>query len=211
MIRHSYIQKNVLNIYAALPILKFPLDLSEIIKNIPNCRYMSYQEFAKLNNCTIDEVIQLCESKSGCTHYDITNDRYLILCNQSTSNNNNLGRQRWTLGHEIGHTVCQHLALSAYHKLSENSLLKITNPNYEAEADYFAATLLCPFPICKLLNVQTPEDIQNIFGLSVEASLYRFKEYNKWLRSHIKTAWENDIVRLYKSKSPDYAISSSPK
>ena len=174
-----------------MPVLQFPLDLSEIIKCIPNCRYMSYQEFARLNDCTIEEVIQLCESKSGCTHYDITNDRYLILCNQSTTNNNNIGRQRWTLGHEIGHTLCQHLPLSAYHKLSENNLSKIINSDYEAEADYFAATLLCPFPICKLLNIQ-----------SVEASIYRFKKYNIWLHNHIKTAWENDIVRLYKSKCP---------
>lgn len=200
MIRHSYIQKNVLNIYSMIPTLAFPIDLLEIVKCIPNCRYMSYQDFALLNNCTIDEVIQLCESKSGCTHYDITNDRYLILCNQSTTNNNNIGRQRWTLGHEIGHTVCKHLPLSAYHKLSENSLLKITNSDYEIEADCFAATLLCPLPICKFLNVQSPEEIQRIFGLSTEASLYRFKEYNKWLYSHIKTAWENDVVRLYRNK-----------
>lgn len=197
MIRYSYIQRKVLNIYTMLPALEFPLHLSEVIKCIPNCRYMSYQEFARLNDCTIEEVIQLCESKSGCTHYDITNDRYLILCNQSTANNNNIGRQRWTLGHEIGHTVCQHLALSAYSKLPENNLSLIANSDYEAEADYFAATLLCPFPICKFLNVRSSEDIQRIFGLSVEASLYRFKEYNKWLRSRVKTAWENDVIRLY--------------
>ena len=91
-----------------LPALSFPINVYEIIEYLPNCKYMSYQDFAKINNCSINDVIQLCESKSGCTHYDIINNRYLILSNQSLNDNNNIGRQRWTCGHEIGHTVCEH-------------------------------------------------------------------------------------------------------
>lgn len=201
MIRYSYINNLVLNIYKNLPIITFPLDVKQVIKYIPNCRYMSYQSFAKINSCTINDVVQLCESESGCTHYDILQNRYLILCNQSTSNNNNLGRQRWTCGHEIGHVVCKHHAISAYKKLSENSLLQINNNLYEAEADYFAAILLAPFPLYKILNISSPVDIQNTFGLSTEASLYRYKEYLKWKSYHRKTSWENDIINCYKHKS----------
>lgn len=178
----------------------FPLNIKSIIDYIPNCRYMSYQDFAKINNCSIDEVVQLCESKSGCTHYDIMQNRYLILCNQSTDENNNLGRQRWTCGHEVGHVVCNHLTMSAYEKLSENSLLQITNYTYEAEADYFAATILSPFPLYKELNIHSYTDIKNVFGLSTEASLYRYKQYLMWLSTRIKTAWENDMIRNYKIK-----------
>lgn len=184
-----------------LPTIKFPLDVKEIIRYIPNCRYMSYQQFVKINQCSIDDIVQICESKSGCTHYDIINDRYLILCNQSTANNNNVGRQRWTCGHEIGHVVCNHHTISAYEKLSENSLLQTTNPEYEAEADYFAATLLAPFPLYKLLNIKSAIDIQNTFGLSTEASLYRYKQYLKWLNTRVKTSWENDMMRLYRQKN----------
>ena len=75
-----------------------------------------------------------------------------------------------------------------------------SNSEYEAEADYFAATLLAPFPLFKLLNIQSAIDIQNIFGLSSEASLYRYKQYIKWLHTRVKTAWENDMVRAYNSK-----------
>lgn len=184
-----------------LPEIRFPLDVKEIIRYMPNCRYMSYQQFAKINNCSINDIIQICESKSGCTHYDIKNDRYLILCNQSTADNNNIGRQRWTCGHEIGHIVCNHHTMSAYEKLSENSLLKTTNPEYEVEADYFAATLLAPFPLYKLLNIKSAIDVQNTFGLSTEASLYRYKQYLKWLNTRVKTSWENDMIRLYKQKN----------
>lgn len=200
MIRYNYINNIILKIYAMLPSITFPLNVYEIINLIPNCKYMSYQTFAKVNNCSINDVIQICESKSGCTHYDIMNNRYLILCNQSTDGNNNMGRQRWTCGHEIGHTLCEHLALSAYKKLSENSLMKNANPEYEAEADYFAATLLAPFPLFKILNIQSAIDIQNKFGLSCEASLYRYKQYIKWLHTRVKTSWENDMVKIYNNK-----------
>lgn len=201
MIRYTYVNNQVLNIYSMLPMIKFPLDVKEVIHYIPNCRYMSYQQFAKINQCSIDDIVQICESKSGCTHYDIMNDRYLILCNQSTADNNNVGRQRWTCGHEIGHVVCNHHTISAYEKLSENSLLQTTNPEYEAEADYFAATLLAPFPLFKLLNIKSAIDIQNTFGLSAEASLYRYKQYLKWLNTRVKTSWENDMMRLYRKKN----------
>lgn len=201
MIRYTYVNNQVLNIYSMLPTIKFPLDVKEVISYIPNCRYMSYQQFAKINQCSIDDIVQICESKSGCTHYDIMNDRYLILCNQSTADNNNVGRQRWTCGHEIGHVVCNHHTISAYEKLSENSLLQTTNPEYEAEADYFAATLLAPFPLYKLLNIKSAIDIQNTFGLSTEASLYRYKQYLKWLNTRVKTSWENDMMRLYRQKN----------
>lgn len=201
MIRYTFINNLVLQIYSSLPEIKFPLDVKKVIKYIPNCRYMSYQTFARVNGCSLDDVIQLCESKSGCTHYDILQDRYLILCNQSTRDNNNIGRQRWTCSHEIGHILCKHHSISAYEKLSENSLLPQTNnQEFESEADYFAATLLAPFPLFGVLNIQSAIDIQNMFGLSGEASLYRYKQYLKWKTNHRKTAWENDMVHIYNSK-----------
>lgn len=200
MIRYIYINNLVLKIYSMLPQITFPLDIQEVIKLIPNCRYMSYQKFAKINNCSINDVIQMCESKSGCTHYDISQDRYLILCNQSTQGNNNFGRQLWTCSHEIGHILCKHHSTSAYSKLSENSFMCTENSEFENEADYFAATILSPFPLYEYLSVQSPLDVQNVFGLSAEASLYRYKKYLKWKQYHPKTAWENDIVKLYKQK-----------
>lgn len=201
MVRYNYINNLVLNIYGMLPKILFPLDIKSIISYLPNCRYMSYQDFAKINSCSIEDVIQICESNSGCTHYDIMQNRHLILCNQSTQNNNNIGRQRWTCGHEIGHVVCNHHAMSAYEKLSENSLLQIDNSEYEMEADYFAATILAPFPLFKLLDIKSSIDIQNIFGLSTEASLYRYKQYLNWLKTKVKTSWENDMIRLYRQKN----------
>lgn len=200
MIRFAFINNQVLNLYNNLSEIKFHLDMKDVIKHVPNCRYMSYQDFAKINNCSIDDVIQVCESKSGCTHYDIIHGRYLILCNQSTDDNNNFGRQLWTCGHEVGHVVCNHLQISTYEKLSENNLVNITDKAYETEADIFSATLISPFPIFKTVGITCSEDIHDFFGLSWEASINRYNQYLKWKSSRIKTAWENDIIHLYNLK-----------
>lgn len=201
MIRYAFINNLVLQIYQSMPEIVFPIDPKWVINLIPNCRYMSYQQFAEINHCSIDDVIQVCESKSGCTHYDMKHNRYLIMCNQSTVDNNNPGRQRWTCGHEIGHILCKHHKISANAKLAENSLLPQTNnPEYEAEADYFAAMLLAPFPLFQEFGIQSANHVQLVFGLSAEASTYRFEQYKRWKHDHRKTSWENDMIRLYRSQ-----------
>lgn len=197
MIRYHYINRLVLELYSNMPFIQFPINPIDLIHRIPNCRYMSYQDFMKLNNCTLDDVIILCESSSGCTHYDVKTNRYLILCNESLSNNNNTGRQRWTCSHEIGHIICNHHSISLISKLSENSFLKIENEDFEKEADYFAATILAPFPLFGTLGISAPQDVQNTFGLSREAAINRFEQYLKWKSNHRKTSWENDILKLY--------------
>lgn len=199
MIRRIYINNLVLKLYSQLPRIKYPLDLNEVLSLIPNCKLMSYQKFADINHCSVNDVIALCQSKSGCTHYDVETNRYLILVNLAETSN--YGRRRWTIAHEIGHIVCGHHILSAVDKIAENSFAQINNQDYEIEADYFVATLLSPLPLFKVFEIQSARDIQNTFGLSAEASDIRLKEYKIWLKNHRKTAWENDIVNMYKRKS----------
>lgn len=199
MIRRIYINNLVLKLYSQLPRIKYPLDLNEVLSLIPNCKLMSYQKFADINHCSVNDVITLCQSKSGCTHYDVETNRYLILVNLAETSN--YGRRRWTIAHEIGHIVCGHHILSAVDKIAENSFAQINNQDYEIEADYFVATLLSPLPLFKAFEIQSARDIQNTFGLSAEASDIRLKEYKIWLKNHRKTAWENDIVNMYKRKS----------
>lgn len=164
-----------------------------------NCKLMTYKTFSEINHCSLQEVFLLCESQSGCTHYDVSNDRYLVLFNSSTANNNVIGRIRWTLAHEFGHVVLNHLPYIAEPLIAEHNFNNLSNPELEAEADYFAAAFLCPMPLFDQLHIQSASDIQNTFGLSYEASEVRWKEYIKWKRNHRKTAWENDLKRIYQS------------
>lgn len=201
MIRYPYIYNQILQLYKTLEYIKFPIDPYDILNGVENCRTLTYQEFAEINHCSIRDVILLCESKSGCTHYDIANDRYLILWNEDGAENNVDGRKRWTKAHEVGHVFLKHLPLIAEPMLAENGFNNLTTPELEAEADQFAAAFLCPMPLFTLLNISSPIDIQRVFGLSAEASLNRWDEYQKWTRYHRKTAWENDMKRLFIQKS----------
>ena len=159
---------------------------------------MTYNKFAKLNDCTFEEVAAICESDSGCTHYDTVNNRYLVLFNSSSRNHNVVGRIRWTLAHELGHVILNHLPYLAEPRIAENNFNNLTHPELESEADYFAATLLCPMPLFETLNVRTVLDIKEVFGLSTDASEVRMRDYIRWKRTHRKTAWENDLKQLYK-------------
>lgn len=199
MIRRIYINNLVLKLHSQLPRIKYPLDLNEVLSLIPNCKLMSYQQFADINHCFVNDVIALCQSKSGCTHYDVETNRYLILVNLAETSN--YGRRRWTIAHEMGHIVCGHHILSAVDKIAENSFSQFNNQDYEIEADYFTATLLSPLPLFKVFKIQSSQDIQKTFGLSSKAADIRLKEYKLWIKNHRKTAWENDIVNLYKYKS----------
>lgn len=199
MIRYNYINRLVLQVYASLDKIVFPINPKDIIKQFLNCRYLSYQKFAEINGCTVDEVIEVCKSKSGCTQWDMDTNRFLILCNESTENHNNYGRQRWTLFHEIGHILCKHHSLAALEMLSEGN--EESNKEFEYEADYFAATVAAPFPLFKELGVKSVMDIQTVFGLSAEAALHRYDQYMKWQKDHKKTAWENDMVKLYRKRN----------
>jgi len=210
MIRYAYIAHQVFQLYKQIPRLQFPVDPKQLFLLIPNCRILTYQRFAEINNCSIREVIELCESKSGCTHYDTAQDRYLVLYNDSTANNNVQGRIRWTLAHELGHVRLKHLPHIAANQIAENSFSNLSDPALEAEADHFAALLLCPMPLFEQLQIQSPADIHQVFGLSHEAADCRWRDYLKWKRYHKKTAWENDMKRLYQVRNAPH-ISVPPE
>lgn len=200
MIRYPFIYNQVLQIYRQMDQVVFPIEPDQLIKRLPNCKMLTYEQFAKMNECSIEDVIALCESKSGCTHYDVVNNNYLILWNSEQSGNNVEGRRRWTKAHEFGHVVLKHFQLVSELTMAEHSFGNAITPEFEAEADRFAATLLCPMPLFQLLDISSPADIRKVFGLSVEASANRWNEYLKWKNYHRKTAWENDMRRIFLQK-----------
>ena len=198
MIRYKYIENIVLNIYKQLPHISFPLQLKDIIALMPNCRYLSYADFAAINNCSTDKVIEICESVSGCSQYDVHNNRYLIICNEDTNIfGNTIPRQKWTCAHEIGHILCNHFAISTLQLMSENSFMQQSNRELEQEADFFASTLLAPFPLFETLNIESPTDIRIHFGLSKKAAENQYNSYIRWKTYKMNPAWINDIRNLY--------------
>jgi len=197
MIRYHYIYNQVLQLYKSMEKIAFPIEPAELIAMRDDCRILPYTKFAQINSCDIQDVIMMCESKSGCTHYDPISNRYLILWNDDNHDYNVSGRRRWTKAHELGHVVLKHMPMIAEPQLAEHGFSNLSAPELETEADHFAATLLCPMPLFDLLNISSPADIKSVFGLSLEASINRWNEYHKWKAYRRKTAWENDMRRVF--------------
>lgn len=195
IVRYRYIENCVLNVYKNTKIT-YPVDIFAVLNNYPNIRVMSYQKFSQLNSCDICDVVALCKSESGCTHYERMHNRYLILYNDAQVE----GRILWTLAHELGHIATKHLHSTTIHQIAENNLSELSNPILESEADFFAATLLSPFQVFSLLDITSVLDVQNRFGLSAQASIYRFNRYLKWKKFHVKTSFDNDILKFYSNK-----------
>lgn len=201
MIRYGLIYKEVLRIYKSQNTLVFPIEPCNLASNFPNLRMMTYQQYAEWNDCSMERVIRTCKSKFGCTHYDPPNDRYLILWNEDTADNNVLGRQRWTKAHELGHVVLKHLPMTAAKQMSRDGFYSKHDKELEDEADYFAALLLCPWALFRQLYVDSPADIENIFGLSEMAANLRWEDYVRWhkcKRAPEELRWADRMRSIYR-------------
>lgn len=198
MIRREIVGKAVMNLYRNIPVIAFPFPVQAAINMFQNCRYQSYRHFAELNRCTITDVIRLCESKSGCTQYDIVNKRYLVLVNESE----NPGRVRWTSAHELGHILCGHFVDALSNSDFQNSFSLSSNPDFETEADVFASAVLSPLPLFDLLDIRSRESAQAMFGLSSEASGFAWDRYVKAIQNGVDFSAYSEFRNLFHQKRP---------
>ncbi|MFR4987352.1 MAG: ImmA/IrrE family metallo-endopeptidase [Lachnospirales bacterium] len=132
---------------------EFPVDLNNIISQIPNLKVYSYKWLSNITNYSIEKIEDMFESGSIVKNI---NNKYLIFYN----NNDNRGRIRFTIAHELGHYFLNH---------TEH------NDINEKEADCFARNLLCPI---SLLNLQSPfiDDfiyLSNLCDISYSAAMVR--------------------------------------
>ena len=95
-----------------------------------------------------------------------------------------LGRQRFTILHELGHYILDH---------RERSDLA------EAEADFFAKYAIAPPPIIYGLEIDNYVDISDIFVTSKECAFYLMESFVKWINYGPKyfTNYEWDLLHLF--------------
>jgi len=74
---------------------------------------------------------------------------------------NGLGRDRMTLGHELGHLIL-HQEIHLARRMSDEPLKAYLDPEWQATA--FAGELLMPLSIYR--TMKNPEDAANVFGIS---------------------------------------------
>jgi len=80
---------------------------------------------------------------------------------------NSYERINWTIMHEIAHILLEH---------SEDSEVA------EAEAQFFTGFAIAPPVLVHKLDIKDFWEVSNTFGLSMEASVYAFNRYKKWLQ-----------------------------
>jgi hypothetical protein len=213
MIRYGKVHDEVLKLYCNMNPLVFPIQPEEAMRAVPNCRMMTYREFSALNNCSVEETVRLCSSKSGCTQYDVLRNRHLILWNDDPSDNNVLGRQRWTKAHELGHVVLRHLPQTARSRSEPSGFYAEHCKEYEDEADLFASILLCPWPLFFQLHIHSAADVANVFGLSTEASNVRWADYLRWMgckRNDKELRWAGWMEGLYQLRKKSGMVEHPP-
>lgn len=129
--------------------------------------------------------LETCLSASQDGFFLEYNGREYIYYNDITQS---YERQNWTLLHEIGHIVLDHVGHGA---------------REEAEADFFAKYAIAPPVLIYKIKAQSPADIYEAFNISMEAAGYAFEYYLKWRQYQCKSnhyaSYEMKLLQLYEN------------
>lgn len=82
-----------------------------------------------------------------------------------------LGRQRFSIAHEIGHIVLHESDGATVH----NREMSPGDDPKETEANIFASRLLAPICVLHFVGVCSPEEIAELCNISITAARYRFE------------------------------------
>lgn len=120
----------------------------------------------------------------------LADDKWYIVYDDTVSNE----RARFTIAHELGHIFLGHPLKLGYHART----IDISKPETERQADMFAIRLLVPACVVWGLNLHTPEEIQQAFGISYTSAKARAErmqtlyERKKFLSSNLeRRVYEN--------------------
>jgi len=159
---------------------RFPLNLQNLANN-NNWVIFSYKQFCKLQGINENDLIK--KYPDGFTVKTKNAPRYIICYNE----NNIKQRNRFTICHEFGHIILQHI----YNKTNK----------LETEANMFAARILMPMLLIKEFNLENAQSLMNIFDVSIEAATHRLSRYNEI--KHRNMFYNNPIEkRLYNQLKP---------
>lgn len=110
-----------------------------------------------------------------------------------------VGRQRFTVAHEIGHLALGHVGQGRVTTINREPNSK--DSQEETQANQFAARLLAPACVLHELGATTPEVIQQVCGLSRQAAEFRarrMQELERRNRYYISPL-ERQVVEQFRS------------
>ena len=157
---YEYIEEEANNLVEDLGLRFFPLDCFEVARLL-EIAVMPYSELSE------DERNDaLSKSEDGYSRKK--NGKYVIYYNDEKP----ATRVKFTMWHEIGHIHLGHL-----------DGCKKSDERIEAEANHFAAYLLAPLVFVFLLQLETPDDIADSFGISIDCACNVYGHYQKAMRN----------------------------
>lgn len=77
-IRYKYINRVVNDLYISLGINQYPIDVNKVLASFPDVSVVSYSQFMKDFNLTVEQTFYYLNSKDGCCLYKPSLDKYMI-------------------------------------------------------------------------------------------------------------------------------------
>lgn len=110
-----------------------------------------------------------------------------------------VGRQRFTVAHEIGHLALGHVGQGRVTTINREPNSK--DSQEETQANQFAARLLAPACVLHELGATTPEVIQQVCGLSRQAAEFRARRMQELERRnrYYTSPLERQVVEQFRS------------
>jgi Zn-dependent peptidase ImmA (M78 family) len=139
---------------------ELPVSAANICKR-EGIRVVSYANMSKIISKQL--ILDLSHQTDGFTVGGI------IFYNQKCS----IGRQRFTVAHELGHILLGHCDPERYNKIRFES--ERAYESDEHEANVFASRLLAPSCVLWGLNARCVEDIAELCNISYESAHMRWK------------------------------------
>lgn len=124
----------------------FPIKIFHIFRQFRNVELCTYSDINTRFNHSKD--VLMASSDFGLNIYNSKHNRFIIAYNSDKEE----GTVRFTLAHELGHIILGHFSEGE----KENK-----------EANCFARNLLCPIPAVDEFNINTPDEYQELFNVSV--------------------------------------------
>ena len=156
-----------------------PIYVRDILKRYSDIRVLAYDE-ASLKY-QLNQEILLERSEFGFTM--VRCGKRIILYNEKK----NLEIIRFTMAHELGHCVLEHIS---------------DDDNSNKEANCFARNLLCPIPIVRELQIEVVEDYMELFAVSkpMAAASMSFANYDFNLINEVLYSRMKDLLMCHMSR-----------
>ena len=131
----------------------------------------------QIRNCDLQKPL-LSRNQNGLAV--LSKGKFYIIYNEK----DNLQERRFTVAHEIGHILLEHL-FSSPTSQQEKEIR-------EQEADIFATLLLAPICVIQALKLQTPEEIQSVCNIPYQYAQW-YSEFIKYDLSKFSVQNINDL------------------